>query len=97
MSETVVLYTPKETAALLKISERTVRRWIAEGTLPARRYGRQLRIERDAVLTLGVAADAAESEADAAGLALSSFATDWENDVDGTYDDWRALYGVPEG
>ncbi len=46
------LLTVKETAALLKVSPLTVRRYIAGGRLPAVRMGRRLRIERRAVARL---------------------------------------------
>jgi excisionase family DNA binding protein len=45
----VAFYTPKEAAELLKVSERTVRRWIEEGKLSAWRFGRQLRIPVEAL------------------------------------------------
>lgn len=38
--------TTSDVADLLQVSERTVRRWIADGRLPARRIVRQLRIHR---------------------------------------------------
>ena len=37
------VYTLKETCILLKIGDSTVRRWIKEGLLPARRIGRDYR------------------------------------------------------
>jgi hypothetical protein len=30
-------------------------------------------------------------------LAESSFARDWDNDLDAIYDNWRELYGIQEG
>jgi excisionase family DNA binding protein len=39
MNQSSLFYTPKEIADLLKVSERTVRRWIGEGKLWARRFG----------------------------------------------------------
>lgn len=39
-----VYYTVQETAKMLKISERTIWRWIHGGKLAARRFGRQYRI-----------------------------------------------------
>jgi excisionase family DNA binding protein len=38
------LYSIKEVAAFLKVTERTVRRWIHEGLITAYRFGRQWRI-----------------------------------------------------
>lgn len=47
------VYTPREVARMLKVSERTVRRWVRTGELPALRFGRQLRIPPAAVENLG--------------------------------------------
>ncbi|WP_256258024.1 helix-turn-helix domain-containing protein [Neomoorella thermoacetica] len=38
---------------MLKVSERTIRRWVQKGDLPALRYGRQLRIPASALEKLG--------------------------------------------
>ncbi len=43
------LLTVQETAALLKVSDGTVRRHVAAGRLPAVRVGRLIRIRREAV------------------------------------------------
>jgi excisionase family DNA binding protein len=43
------LLTVQETAALLKVSDGTVRRHVATGRLPAVRVGRLIRIRREAV------------------------------------------------
>lgn len=40
------VYTVNEVAALLKVSTRSVRRWITEGYLPVIHLGRAIRIER---------------------------------------------------
>lgn len=90
----VAFYTPREVATLLKVSERTVRRWIAHGTLTARRFGRQLRVPTEA---LDAFAHTAADGGDWAALAADSFARDWENERDAAYDRWREHYGVPEG
>ncbi|MDN5345471.1 MAG: hypothetical protein PWQ18_1585, partial [Clostridia bacterium] len=50
---TEILYPPAELARMLKVSERTIRRWVQKGDLPALRYGRQLRIPVSAVEKLG--------------------------------------------
>lgn len=42
------LLTVDETAALLRVSPVTIRRFIASGRLPARRVGRHVRVEREA-------------------------------------------------
>lgn len=48
-----ILYPPAELARMLKVSERTIRRWVQTGYLPALRYGRQIRIPASAVERLG--------------------------------------------
>jgi excisionase family DNA binding protein len=93
----VAFYTPKEAAALLKVSERTVRRWIEEGKLPAWRFGRQLRIPAEALEQFGEPAGPKIIERSWAELATDSFAKDWENEKDAEYDRWREHYGVSEG
>ena len=40
-------YTAKEVAGRLKVSERSVRRWIAEGDLCAHRFGRAVRVSEE--------------------------------------------------
>jgi len=56
------VYTPKEVAEMLKVNERTVRRWVRTGQLLAYRFGRQLRIPAEALEKFGrppvVASDA---------------------------------------
>ena len=46
------LYSVTETAELLKVSPRTVRRWIEKGDLTAHRFGRQIRITDADIVTL---------------------------------------------
>jgi excisionase family DNA binding protein len=40
-------YTTKELADFLKLSPRTIQRWIDEGHLPAYRFGRKFRVRGD--------------------------------------------------
>ena len=89
--------TPKKVALRLKVSERTVRRWIGEGTLEGRRFGRQLRIASGAVDSFVGPPRPDEQDRDWIGLAVDSFGKDWENDKDAEYDRWREHYGVPGG
>ena len=91
-----VFYTPEEVAVLLKVSRRTVRRWIGQGSLPARRFGRQLRIPTEALEQFSQPVSSYQEENWPA-LASDSFAEDWENEKDAEYDRWREHYGVPEG
>jgi excisionase family DNA binding protein len=46
------LLTAQEVATILSVSVRTIRRLIADGTLPAVRIGRTVRISHDAVAQL---------------------------------------------
>ncbi|MGB9886210.1 MAG: helix-turn-helix domain-containing protein [Moorellales bacterium] len=47
------VYSPKEVAEMLKVNERTVRRWVRAGQLRAYRFGRQLRIPATALEDFG--------------------------------------------
>lgn len=50
-SSLTTLYTVSETAVHLKVSPKTVRRWIEKGDLTVHRFGRQIRIT-DSDLTI---------------------------------------------
>ncbi len=47
--EVMELLTVKETAQMLRVSQITVRRYIASGRLPAQRVGRGIRVRREAI------------------------------------------------
>ncbi len=66
-SDAIQLYTVREAAAVLKVHERTVRRWVQSGRLPARRIGRQIRIDEDTLRNCG---EPAATEKGAAGPAV---------------------------
>ena len=46
------LLTIKEAAAQMKVAERTIRRWIAQGRLQASKIARTVRIRREALEAL---------------------------------------------
>jgi excisionase family DNA binding protein len=95
MDLAMTFYTPKEVATLLRVSERTVRRWIKDGKLSARRFGRQWRIPKEALDAFGQPLKS--EDRDWLALATDSFAKDWENEKDAEYDRWREHYGLSEG
>jgi excisionase family DNA binding protein len=90
-------YTLEEAAAMIKVHAQTLRRWIRQGKLSAKRFGKQVRIRRE---DLERAARPAGPEVDEQGsfdrLALACLADLWDNEADAVYDDWRELYGVKE-
>jgi excisionase family DNA binding protein len=87
-------YTLREVAATLKVSERTVRRWITERNLAALRFGRQLRISGEALDGFG-RGPASDLDVGWPALAVDSFAKDRDNERDAAYDRWQEHYGVP--
>jgi excisionase family DNA binding protein len=51
MTSVEPLLTVHDAARVLRVSEATVRRWAADGTLPAIRHGRALRFAADVIVT----------------------------------------------
>ena len=95
--------TIEESAASFRVSERTVRRWIARGALPARKVGGTVRVPR-AVSEEVLAASRPRRGRPRRTPAISTsalsdevFAKTWDNGEDAVYDRWREIYGVPEG
>lgn len=93
--------TMQETAATLRVSERTVRRWIARGILTVRKVGGTIRVPREAALggrsTLLRPKRGRPRKATAS--AVSALSDDvltqtWNNPEDAVYDRWRELYGI---
>ncbi len=96
---TETYYTLEEAAKMLKLHPQTLRRWIRQGKLPARRFGKQFRlrledIERAAQPTVP---ETVEELSSFDQVALASLAELWDNEEDAIYDNWKELYGVKEG
>ena len=91
-------YTVTEAASLLNRHPETLRRWIREGRLPARRSGRQFRLKLDDIRQTAPASPGNRPVPDALdGMALGSLVELWDNEEDAVYDNWRELYGVDAG
>ena len=91
-------HTLEDAAKILKLHPQTLRRWIRQGKLPARRFGKQFRlrledIERAAQPTLP---QEAEELSYFDRMALASMGELWDNEEDALYDNWKELYGVEE-
>ena len=97
MTETY--YTLEEAAGMLKLHPQTLRRWIRQGKLPAKRYGKQFRLRREDFeqVARSNAPQASEETDHFDQLALASMAELWDNEEDAIYDNWRTLYNVTEG
>jgi excisionase family DNA binding protein len=89
------LITVAEAAKLLKLHPQTLRRWIHQGKLSARRIGRQFRLPADELQTI-----LRPTQIEADGMmpmeraALTGLGELWDNEEDAIYDDWKKLYGV---
>jgi excisionase family DNA binding protein len=91
-------YTLEEAAAMLKLHAQTLRRWIRQGKLSARRFGKQVRIRwEDLERAARPARPEAKEKSSFDQLALASLADLWDNKADAVYDNWKELYGVNEG
>src|SRR5919199_298383 len=91
--------TLEEAAQILKLHPQTLRRWIRQGKLPARRFGKQYRLRVEDIER--AAQPALPEDAEEAGhfdrMALASLSELWDNEEDAIYDNWKELYGVEEG
>jgi excisionase family DNA binding protein len=93
--------TMEETAATLRVSERTVRRWIARGLLAVQKVGGTVRVPSEAVLggRSGLPQPRKGRPPKTAETALSAlsdgvFTETWDNPEDAVYDRWREIYGI---
>jgi excisionase family DNA binding protein len=89
------LLTVAEAAELLKLHPQTLRRWIHQGKLSARRIGRQFRLPAHELETiLRPTQIDADEMLPMERAALAGFGDLWDNKEDAIYDDWKRLYGV---
>ncbi len=93
--------TIEETATTLRVSERTVRRWIARGALTVRKFGGTVRVPREVVVggqtALPIRRRGRRLKMAAISVSALSdgvFAKTWDNAEDAVYDRWREIYGV---
>ena len=91
-----IYYTLAEAAQMLKLHPQTLRRWIRQGKLPARRFGSQFRLRLEDIEQTARPAlpEAAEELSHFDRISLASLAELWDNQEDAIYDNWRELYGV---
>ena len=96
--------TIEESAATLRVSERTVRRWISRGALKARKVGGTVRVPREAVTGAGsrMSRPPRGRPPKAVAGSVSALSDDvfmrtWDNAEDAVYDGWPDLYGLRQG
>lgn len=96
--------TIREVAERLKVSQRTVRRWIDRGHLHVIKLGRTVRIDEKSLNSLiltnsRVARRPSETRETVpfSALAEEVFAGTWDNPADAVYDQWREIYGLRKG
>jgi excisionase family DNA binding protein len=93
--------TLEETAATLRVSERTVRRWISRGIVAARKIAGTVRVAREAIVEGKVNSrrprkgrPARSGTPSVSALSDEVFARTWDNPEDAVYDRWRKIYGL---
>jgi excisionase family DNA binding protein len=93
--------TIREVAERLKVSQRTVRRWIDQGYLQVIKLGRTVRIDEEnlsGLISTNVKVvrrpSKARELAPLSALAEEVFARTWDNSADAVYDHWRDIYGI---
>ena len=84
-------YTIAEAAEMLKLHPQTLRRWIREGRLSAKRFGRQFRLRLEDIER---AAQPSAPPDLLDRISLAAMAELWDNTEDAIYDNWRELYEV---
>ncbi len=95
----------QDTARHLRVSDRTVRRWIARGILRAIRLGRTIRIDarvldRFPKITPRLRSQGRSYQPEGAESSIVSEEVlwkTWDNPGDAVYNNWRQIYGVRQG
>lgn len=95
-TQTAEWLTVAEACGYLRITRATLYRWARKGMIRLYKVGgRSTRVRLEDLNRLAIPVDGAETLWTA--LAEDSFAKDWDNPQDAAYDNWREIYGVPEG
>lgn len=82
-----------EACQYLRITRSTLYRWAREGRLRLYRMGsRTTRVKRPDLERMA----STEGTDSWAALSEPAFDSDWDNEKDAAYDDWRKAYGVPD-
>jgi excisionase family DNA binding protein len=97
--------TIEESAAVLRVSERTVRRWVSRGVLAAWKVGGTVRVRREAVTGRAIGSSRPRRgrppkkavPTSVSALSDDVFARTWDNPEDAVYDRWHEIYGLHEG
>jgi excisionase family DNA binding protein len=95
----------RDTARQMRVSQRTVRRWISRGILGAIRLGRTVRIDSKALGRLpkitphskGGRRPYRREVMDYSLVSEEILWKTWNNPGDAVYDNWRDIYGVRQG
>ena len=82
--------TLEECASILKVSDRTIRRWINKGSLPALKIEKTIRVLKSDLDRLGKDVKNPEKESrNPSDLSANTFNRIWDNEVDAeTWDNW---------
>ena len=99
-SDAVEWLTIPQAAAYLQVARGTLYRWAKSGRVRLYRFGEgTTRLKRSDLDALAQPMKPSSHDDDMAWTRLSeaAFWEDWNNDKDAVYDNWREIYGVPEG
>lgn len=94
--------TIEEAAGTLRVSERTIRRWVARGHVQARKVGGTVRIPRDGLTGSALQRPAPGRPRKGARPSMAALSDEacgrtWDNRDDAVYDRWQEIYGLRQG